>query len=54
VRISSVNNSLGKCGREQTTNDNGIIAYLQTVPEPFGHLVIHTNHSVTHYLLKEF
>jgi hypothetical protein len=30
VRISSVNNSLGKCGRKQTTNDNGIIAYLQT------------------------
>jgi len=30
VRILSANNFLGKCGRKQTTNDNGIIADLQT------------------------
>ena len=33
---------------------SNITCSCHAMPEPFGHLVIHTNHSVTHYLLKEF
>ena len=32
---------------------SNITCSCHAMPEPFGHLVIHTNHSVTHSLLKE-